>query len=75
MLNFTVGPIMSGPDIIEIANHSTLYFRTSEFSMTALSAVVVITGSQKALAVRPAISLMPLARRHSSARTGKYGIY
>jgi aspartate aminotransferase-like enzyme len=32
MLNFTVGPVMSDPDIIEIANHSTPYFRTSEFS-------------------------------------------
>lgn len=32
MLNFTVGPVMSDPDIIEVANHSTPYFRTSEFS-------------------------------------------
>ena len=32
MLNFTVGPVMSSPDIIEIANHSTPYFRTPEFS-------------------------------------------
>jgi len=32
MLNFTVGPVMSNPDIIEIANHSTPYFRTPEFS-------------------------------------------
>ncbi len=32
MLNFTAGPVMSGPDIIEVANHSTPYFRTSEFS-------------------------------------------
>ena len=32
MLNFTVGPVMSEPDIIEVANHSTPYFRTSEFS-------------------------------------------
>ena len=32
MLNFTVGPVMSNPDIIEVANHSTPYFRTSEFS-------------------------------------------
>lgn len=32
MLNFTVGPVMSDPDIIEVANHSTPYFRTPEFS-------------------------------------------
>ena len=32
MLNFTVGPVMSSPDIIEISNHSTPYFRTPEFS-------------------------------------------
>lgn len=32
MLNFTVGPVMSDPGIIEVANHSTPYFRTSEFS-------------------------------------------
>lgn len=32
MLNFTVGPVMSRPDIIEVANHSTPYFRTPEFS-------------------------------------------
>lgn len=32
MLNFTVGPVMSNPDIIEIANHSTPYFSTPEFS-------------------------------------------
>lgn len=32
MLNFTVGPVMSEPDIIEVANHSTPYFRTPEFS-------------------------------------------
>ena len=32
MLNFTVGPVMSAPDTIEIANHSTPYFRTPEFS-------------------------------------------
>ena len=32
MLNFTVGPVMSNPDIIEVANHSTPYFRTPEFS-------------------------------------------
>ncbi len=32
MLNFTVGPVMSSPDILEVANHSTPYFRTPEFS-------------------------------------------
>lgn len=32
MLNFTVGPVMSDPDIINIANQSTPYFRTPEFS-------------------------------------------
>ena len=32
MINFTVGPVMSDPDIIEVANHSTPYFRTPEFS-------------------------------------------
>lgn len=32
MLNFTVGPVMSKPDILDIANHSTPYFRTPEFS-------------------------------------------
>ena len=32
MLNFTVGPVMSDPEIIEVANSSTPYFRTPEFS-------------------------------------------
>ena len=32
MLNFTIGPVMSSDDIIEVANHSTPYFRTPEFS-------------------------------------------
>lgn len=32
MLNFTVGPVMSNLDIIEVANQSTPYFRTPEFS-------------------------------------------
>lgn len=32
MLNFTVGPVMSAPEVIEVANHSTPYFRTPEFS-------------------------------------------
>lgn len=31
-LNFTVGPVMSDPDVLEIASHSTPYFRTPEFS-------------------------------------------
>ena len=31
MLNFTVGPVMSDPEIIEVANKSTPYFRTPEF--------------------------------------------
>lgn len=32
MLNFTVGPVMSDPETIEVANRSTPYFRTPEFS-------------------------------------------
>lgn len=32
MLNFTVGPVMSDPEICAIANASTPYFRTPEFS-------------------------------------------
>ncbi|MCI6733430.1 MAG: aminotransferase class V-fold PLP-dependent enzyme [Lachnospiraceae bacterium] len=32
MLNFTVGPVMSGEDVLEVAGHSTPYFRTPEFS-------------------------------------------
>ena len=36
MLNFTVGPVMSDPDIVEVANHSTPYFRTPEFSEVML---------------------------------------
>ena len=32
MLNFTVGPVMSSPEVIEVANQSAPYFRTSEFS-------------------------------------------
>lgn len=36
MLNFTVGPVMSDPEILEIANHSTPYFRTPEFSRIML---------------------------------------
>ncbi|MCR5670858.1 MAG: aminotransferase class V-fold PLP-dependent enzyme, partial [Butyrivibrio sp.] len=34
MLNFTVGPVMSGADVLEVASHSTPYFRTPEFSET-----------------------------------------
>lgn len=36
MLNFTVGPVMSSPNVIEVANHSTPYFRTPEFSEVML---------------------------------------
>lgn len=36
MLNFTVGPVMSSEDIIEVASQSTPYFRTPEFSKTML---------------------------------------
>ena len=36
MLNFTVGPVMSDRDVLEIANHSTPYFRTPEFSAVML---------------------------------------
>lgn len=32
-LNFTVGPVMSDPEILEVANHSCPYFRTPEFSI------------------------------------------
>lgn len=36
MLNFTVGPVMSDQEIIEVANQSTPYFRTPEFSEVML---------------------------------------
>ena len=36
MLNFTVGPVMSSNEVIEVANHSTPYFRTPEFSALML---------------------------------------
>ena len=36
MLNFTVGPVMSSDEVIEVANHSTPYFRTPEFSSVML---------------------------------------
>ena len=36
MINLTVGPVMSDEDIIEVANHSTPYFRTPEFSAIML---------------------------------------
>ena len=32
MLNFTVGPVMSSQEVLEIASHSAPYFRTPEFS-------------------------------------------
>lgn len=37
MLNFTVGPVMSSPDVLEVANHFTPYFRTPEFSEVMLA--------------------------------------
>lgn len=36
MLNFTVGPVMSCQEVLEIASISTPYFRTSEFSTIML---------------------------------------
>lgn len=36
MLNFTVGPVMSDDAVLEIASHSTPYFRTPEFSALML---------------------------------------
>lgn len=36
MLNFTVGPVMSSEEVLEVASHSTPYFRTSEFSNVML---------------------------------------
>lgn len=36
MLNFTVGPVMSPPDVLEVASVSAPYFRTEEFSRTML---------------------------------------
>lgn len=32
MLNFTVGPVMSAPEVLDVAGSSTPYFRTPEFS-------------------------------------------
>lgn len=32
VINFTVGPVISSPEVLEVANKSTPYFRTSEFS-------------------------------------------
>ena len=32
MLNFTIGPVMSPPDVLEIGGRQVPYFRTSEFS-------------------------------------------
>lgn len=32
MLNFTVGPVMSCDEVLEVSSHSTPYFRTPEFS-------------------------------------------
>ncbi len=36
MLNFTVGPVMSDEDVLEVAHTSTPYFRTPEFSSLML---------------------------------------
>lgn len=36
MLNFTVGPVMSDENVLEIASQSTPYFRTPEFSKIML---------------------------------------
>lgn len=36
MLNFTVGPVMSAAEVLEIASYSTPYFRTPEFSAIML---------------------------------------
>ena len=36
MLNFTVGPVMSDPDILEVASYSTPYFRNDTFSKLML---------------------------------------
>ena len=32
MLNFTIGPVMSPPDVLEVGGRQVPYFRTSEFS-------------------------------------------
>ncbi len=36
MLNFTVGPVMSDKEVLEISSHSAPYFRTPEFSRIML---------------------------------------
>lgn len=36
MLNFTVGPVMSAPEVTEVSGKSTPYFRTPEFSEVML---------------------------------------
>lgn len=36
MLNFTVGPVMSDPDVLEVASYSTPYFRNDTFSKMML---------------------------------------
>ena len=60
MLNFTVGPVMSNEEVLEIGSQQVPYFRTQEFSSVMLeneqliksfaradesSRVVFITGS------------------------------
>lgn len=48
MLNFTVGPVMSEDSVLEIANHSTPYFRTPEFSEIMLENERLILGMMNA---------------------------
>ncbi len=36
MINFTVGPVMSAPEVLEVGSKSTPYFRTPEFSKIML---------------------------------------
>lgn len=36
MLNFTVGPVMTDPEVLKVSSHSSPYFRTHEFSSIML---------------------------------------
>ena len=36
MLNFTLGPVMSSDEVLEIGSEQTPYFRTPEFSKVML---------------------------------------
>ena len=36
MLNFTVGPVMSNEEVLEIGSQQVPYFRTQEFSSVML---------------------------------------